>query len=137
MLGLPFEEASRQSFGQRLVGIKTENPCRGIVRNVVRTGSIRLRHNNSSAIFARQTYSGILRCVINDNDFVAGVERFQSASQTESVVFGVEDGCNRRHGDSVSKGWKQCVGARLLVGICTENPPLLAKAARIGALVSN
>jgi hypothetical protein len=54
------------------------------------------------AVFACDVDGGISRAVIDDQDVIAGVERFQAAAQAECIVFGVQQGRERGHLRSVT-----------------------------------
>lgn len=97
--GLPVEQRSGQAFGQRFPRIKTEDPFGSEISKEVTSGIVVSLHQLGSVL---PCHSGrrIVRAVVNDEDFVAGIEGLQRSSKPERVIVGMED-CGERGHDSV------------------------------------
>ena len=107
--GLPLQQRRLQSFSEGLTGVEAENPVAagGLQKRPGR--GFRFEREDMRSIFVRDPRSRISRAVVYDDDLITGPQRLQSAAQAQSVIFRVQNCCDRGHGSQTTyKSVREC-----------------------------
>lgn len=94
----PFKEAGSQSLAKRFAGFQAKYPLKAGMLEIQPGRVLAAKRDDASAVFMGYAQSIVARIVVNDQNFIAGIQRFQGAAQLPGIVKGVQQCGERGHG---------------------------------------
>jgi len=91
----PFEECGFKRFCDRFRGLQQEQPV--VSRRCGRIRDARRRGADADSVIASDAQCLVDRAVVDNQDLIAGMQGFQSSSQTKLVVVRLKDGRDEWH----------------------------------------
>ena len=96
--GFPLQQRGLQPIGEGFAGVEAKNPVASSGLQIGPRRGLLFEREDTRSIFPGDSHGGVARAVIYDDDLVTGPQRFEGTAQAQSVIFRVQECCDRGHG---------------------------------------